>query len=815
MILQSLRLRGAIGIQKGLDKEEVNIDFRQFAPGLIAVVGPNGAGKTTLLENLTPFRFLRSHPGSLARQFYLKDSSRDLLVKMNGDELRFLININGNSGRLESYVYKNGEALNPDGKEGSYNEIVTGLFGEPSLFFSSLFMPQHRSRFSDLDPKESKILLLKLIGAERVQTKCDFAATKAKEISSEITKLEFSLQAKIEALTDYATVDADISETQEAVERRTGEIARVGVEIGTLNDQLKVAQSAVTAQEVTQAKLDQARGQLNDLLREQSDTDVDGRRRVRQLRDEILSLEIKLSGLLVEHTTERLKMIETRVAKAAAAKVIHLALTEKAQQHANLSSKLSKTREDYSTAKAAHEAGANRLKTAHQQTLSALSAATSSNEHAIENMKSMIERKRRATAILNTVPCQSLEPDIADTCKSCQFLKDALQARDEIATAEQALSEAESQWIDEKERLSEAVTAARTASENFGDFIGSADESRLRQAGDAIKSDMEALGFDSAEAARIKAEHEAFERENPVRIRAQWDIVTQEITTLEGKATDLQARLEAAEKESRDKLANIDARLSELNARIEKLESAIDEDAAKRLSEASAALEKARSLENFYKEELAALRPKLVRLQGNKKISEDISTDIETIKADLAKIESEQADWNHLAINLSRNGGFQSLLVESAGAEMSPFADQMLAQYGRSWTMEFATARPSDDGKKMIEGFYVTINTPDGPRNLGDLSGGEEVIADQVIYDAIGNMLRRRSGLDLRTAIKDEADGALDSDRAIDYLQAVQAAHEVSGLHHTIIISHRPELQEMIAQRIRLVPGSGIEVELG
>lgn len=70
MKILKLKLRGAIGIRKGLGVEEVEIDFTQFQTGLIALTGRNGSGKTTIMENLHPYRQMVSRDGSLQSHFY-------------------------------------------------------------------------------------------------------------------------------------------------------------------------------------------------------------------------------------------------------------------------------------------------------------------------------------------------------------------------------------------------------------------------------------------------------------------------------------------------------------------------------------------------------------------------------------------------------------------------------------------------------------------------------------------------------------------------------------------------------------------------
>lgn len=50
--------------------------------------------------------------------------------------------------------------------------------------------------------------------------------------------------------------------------------------------------------------------------------------------------------------------------------------------------------------------------------------------------------------------------------------------------------------------------------------------------------------------------------------------------------------------------------------------------------------------------------------------------------------------------------------------------------------------------------------------------------------------------------LKDECDGALDPEARLAYFRMLEAAHQESGRHHTIVITHSQEAQEMVAQRI-------------
>ena len=100
MKILRVKLRGFIGIQKGLGLDEIELDFNGLA-GLIALEGANGMGKTTLLENLQPFRTLPSRTGTLKSHCYLKDSLKELTFEFNGQVYRTVIKIDAKTTRSD------------------------------------------------------------------------------------------------------------------------------------------------------------------------------------------------------------------------------------------------------------------------------------------------------------------------------------------------------------------------------------------------------------------------------------------------------------------------------------------------------------------------------------------------------------------------------------------------------------------------------------------------------------------------------------------------------------------------------------------
>lgn len=194
MRLVRLELRGAIGINKGLGKDEILIDFSIFNEGLIAIVGENGRGKTTIIENLHPFRRLVSRNGNLSDHFYLKDSYRKLEFIYNGKLYRSEIYIDGITKKQEAYLKLGGLSLN-DGKPSSYDEVLEELFGSEELFFNSLFSAQKSQGISELTSSQKRELFYELLGLNKYQ----FYLEEAKELlkESEILREKLLYQKSI------------------------------------------------------------------------------------------------------------------------------------------------------------------------------------------------------------------------------------------------------------------------------------------------------------------------------------------------------------------------------------------------------------------------------------------------------------------------------------------------------------------------------------------------------------------------------------------------------------------------------------------
>ncbi len=763
MKLKSFHLRGAIGIKQGLDVDSIRINFEELEPGLIAILGPNGAGKTTLVENLTPWRSLFSRNGSLAKQFCLKDSERELIVEVDGHEYRIHLAIDGITGKLESYLYRDGVCLNPDGKEKTYNEAVAKVFGSPDLFYRSLFMPQKRKAFSALQPAERKDLLLEMLGNSTLEAKAKAAGEKAKESQRGIDQLN-GRKSQIDTLiNDLLDVEDSIEIGLKLIEQREGELAAQAAGIDDLKAEIAALEEQSKAQAVIESQIAEVEKRIKELQFSKYTIGAEKGKKLEPVEAEIVVTRSAIAAqkkLLDVEELERMKVLVAERETLAAKLQAHV---EAHGRHVALTTELSDLK----------------LK------LSRIAAAADSDLRSLD--EKIADAAMRADT-LDVVPCQALADEEArDDCKKCPLLMEAYGGRDALK-----------HWRSEREKR-----------------VALRDEQTkpLDQQKERIEIELTALQYNALSHQSCRELIEAIDCRKPAEYIAAAAVAQEKLNALQSKlatATNRQSEILA------DYAQRIAAVESEIEAKEQEglaLADRVDPSLTGALLTKCADLSELLKTQKADNDQLVAARKDVEVLQEKLAQREAAQKQAAKIILELGAYQVDQADWLDLQQALGKNGGWASMLVESVGDELSVFANELLAIFGKSWTLEITTVKPSADGKTEVEGFYVWINTPDGVRELSELSGGEEVLVDSVLYHAFSHYMAQRSGIVLQTKIMDEADGALDPERAMDYVRAVELAHERSGLNHTLIITHRPELQQSIAQRLRLVPGKGVVVE--
>lgn len=250
--LQSISLRGSIGIKCGTRQEEINIDFTNYKQGVVAMVGDNGRGKTTIIENCHPYPKMLTRKKTLKEHFFLKDSHRHLVYRASdGTFLRIQMNIDAAS-KHGSTIYlaqtsKDGNkwenCIDTDGSLDAYQGFVERTFGPIELFIRTSFFTKKETKGTpDLTTatKSEKIdFFSSLAGNDWLQEVSDMA----KEAVSDAKKSAEKIEIKME----------EIDSAQEELEECNEEIEELQEQISDLQDSMKSLEKKVKDVEAYEA----------------------------------------------------------------------------------------------------------------------------------------------------------------------------------------------------------------------------------------------------------------------------------------------------------------------------------------------------------------------------------------------------------------------------------------------------------------------------------------------------------------------------------------------------------------------------------
>lgn len=747
MRLKSLKLRGAIGLKAFGD--EINIDFERFDSGPLAIVGPNGAGKTTILENLHPWPTLISRDGSLANHFYLKDSAKEFEFEYDGHIYLCKHPIDGEHKKIEAYLYQDGKTLN-DGKVNSYKALVDKLFGSPKVFFKSIFLSQGGERISQLSPAESKDFFVKLLGFDLYQ----IYEEKSKTFIANLQNSYSNNSGQVEKLNDI------IESNKQKIQQRGG----VESEINSLQNNIKEKE----------VSLEKSRTDLKILENRAIER--------RQMQIKITALMAEVSDLKVES--------ENLIDKQG------LALSDIAKQINNSNDEIQRLQ------KYLGNADIIRQKVKRLEALSAESIdleKLKSQIHELEPLKSTLQFKIKAhkqnlahqiselnksiddsenlSANLSIVPCK----DTFEFVSTCPLITTAREASNRIESLKEErnmLQEESNQPIPEEVEL------------------------------EKIDGQIKAVNYDREHHQKILAELEELRQRSWTQYLSELDKAEATIDERRRQIESLKDQRHKTESDYLDRIADVEQKLKSKKEEAKELHTQLGEDLKPRIDLLSNQIS---SSEN----ELSMLKTNLGnaqgRLDGLKQLEIDntkLAEQLEKLQDDQKTLTSDISDWKLLESAFGKNG-LQALELDAACPQISSIATEILQEFGREWSILISTVRASADKKKDIETFQIIVSTPDGIRNFNDLSGGEKVWIEASLRNAVMIYLIKNSGRDYRTIMQDEADGALDPERARAYLDTAFKAHRLTGAYHTIIISQRPDIWGQISQRIMLDPEAG------
>lgn len=774
MKILKLKLRGAIGIRKGLGLEEVEIDFAQFNSGIIALTGKNGGGKTTILENLHPYRQMVSREGSLQSHFYLKDSYRLLTFEQDGSIYESKILIDALTGASEAYLIKDGMPVN-DGKLTSYDAAIEKVLGSADLFFNSVFSGQRSKGIAELKPAERRKLFYELLNLdvyevylEQAKKELRINEDKLTEIEGEIKALQQD-QSSIEVLEDQRV--NLLNEQAKLIERITDlevEKDNLNKSLQELRIKLHLAEDRQKQQSEFEEKISLLKNNIDQLIREHN---------TKVIR---YNSEIEDNKKLIIRNKKLLENSATIEAKLAEKKELQQKLDYNKEESNKLQKEYSNFQKDYSEKLkeiAGQEKKVNDLQILHNNLV-----------HELKELRQRLTKINEETSLINEVPCDE------QTGSGCKFLINAYEGKKSLAELNSRKAELEAKELESERELHDSEIKLRTDKQLIDENY-QIETSKLNYKISANKNEIVSYNIKLKEIDNSnyeKLSEELKNAENEIKMLVQ-SIAGTEKLLIEIKTSldENVKRIEAEILEFQKKIDNsIPEKINEIKAEIASYEDDLLDN--KRASET---LRKDLDKSNA---DIASIESNIDQIKKNEE-------KIKKLNAEKSRIENEIREWTFLTKAFDKTG-IPVLKLENSGIEITTIANELLSIFENKFRIVFETTKLKADKKNFKESFDINVVEEEGVTELSNKSGGERVWIETALRLAV-SLVVRQQGKNIQTSFADEVDGALDLNNAHLFLEMLRNAHNKSGVHNTFFITHRPELIDLIPQRISLSDG--------
>jgi len=803
------------GIGKPWRQPEPTIfDLAALGPGLIAVTGVNGAGKSFLLESL-PAALYQELPYRAPRSVYEYASGRDAVAEAVLEDAGRTIRV---TARFDAERRKCERSLSIDGVsvangKAAFDAKVRELFGSYESFLATVLSSQSkRGNLCEVPVVQRKALFAEFLGPVRygvihlrAKDRRERAEGQVNDLRRQIAAAEVELQAMPdaeiavsvkEALAEAATINLDGAREEEAEASRKLGLAKSAAErITPLEAALAAAKreldSAVKALAEAEALPEKARKALEGKLRfiaQGKAHELEGKARARH-------------AAAVERIALRRTALESQLAEVPDLDRATCRLSEVTAELEGIAAEEREYEEEIRAEKRAADACVLADK--------ALAAAGQARERERERLS------RQAGLVLE-VPCGRAAPhgwirqhdspgattweDIkaltVDLAGECILLADARKAHERLTEldgtlAEQAaLDEARATLDGASQAASTAgkllpLRDARRANLNAEDRALRDAIARARAAVDARKqlaglaTEIEAtdkiLSADMEEAGRAVAEAE----EARWTAEAEYDkeVISAKSAVAEAEATRSNAN--GRKLQAEDALEEARAQLGDTGVA----------DAQVALTRSTHARKTAESALREADQAVAAARAKLDALRERE-------ASIAPARERLTAGEIDLGDWRLLEEAMGKDG-IPQLRIDAAGPEVSALATEILrVSWGTRFSIAIETTRELVTREGTAEAFEIVVWDGGERRTVEDLSGGERVVIHIAISLACAIYNRRKSGIDWRTLMIDEMDGALDRQHAQHYVPMLRRARELGEFHQILYVSHRPSVIE-------------------
>ena len=322
------------------------------------------------------------------------------------------------------------------------------------------------------------------------------------------------------------------------------------------------------------------------------------------------------------------------------------------------------------------------------------------------------------------------------------------------------------------------------------------DIERVRLAGSALKSEMDALaGPEAAEAAyqlleQARSKQSSYQREMMRResVVAQWSLkVENAVQTVRNSQASLkrlstqvdrdQERLRRATEQLGDTEVSGDT-INEIEMELRSLKDSIDE--------------ASKSLSILYEPAVRRAEDALAKIEDAKSRRPDLDQRARECQA--------KAETYGLLAKAFHRDGIPTLIIENGIPLIEERANEILGRMPDNYRVRLLTQREKKGG--MMDRLAIVVEANGKERDYAMLSGGERFRIDFSLRIALARVLTSRAGSAIETLIIDEGFGSQDDDGIEAMLESLAAVQDEFGL--VLVVTHQKPVIERFQTRIEV-----------
>ncbi len=763
MKINNARLKGFVGIKKGLGLDEVSVDLSDVS-GLVAFDGPNGKGKTTLLENLQPYRTLASRKGSLQHHTFLRESEKELSFSFQGDEYQTLIKIDSESGRQEGFIWRNGQPQ-VNGKVSAYDDYIEELLGSHRLFFNSVFCAQNSDKLSDMTTGELKMLFSEFLRLDKYIEYEETAKRAVKILLGKKSTLQEEIRRHEANIEKHAGTNDKLIAAKKGLAEADHKIDQLEKTIFDLREEVKEMEKSIEKNTILSRQIER-------LTKSKADIETERERGKMASEKELSALRTKIAGIDKEiKNHEALLAGKDKLEKDAA---IYEAKKNILEQKLDDRDKAYKALE---TATASYNEAKERFADIRAQIKDiVLDPRVSSLQHKIE------------TTEKNTKTLEKRDPDCIS--KSCSFIVAALEADGKLPALRRELEDIQTEISIKTADLERKAALLDGALESLADKVKIHGDVRIRLTSEVngLAREVDAAAKAQSALGQIKSTEE--------KLAMMQGLRNEVIQT----GLDAKNRWDETNKTMMERLFAIDDEEKEILAQ---MIPGIGRDVM--ICEAKTK-DAEQDLERIVKDQ-KALISEIGNLEQSQKIMMQAREELTRLKEKDKSISGSAAEWSYIQ-NACGKDGLRALEIDSVSPLITRYSNDLLSStFGSDFSIKFQTQ--DEQGREALD--IIVIREDGSETFLENLSGGQKIWNLKALRLALTLVSKEKSGRNFLTALCDEEDGSLDVSNAVNFIDLYRAFMASGGFESCFYISHKPECVAMADRRI--VFNGGIRVE--